>query len=111
MAWFHHGWNAGVQPGAAAEGWTNSPDQGNLKRACASPVPVGQHDDPEATDTPGARGHVRGALMMGCMKASARSTRKPRMKQSSIIAAFAKWLDAHRERIPAPLVRTARKGD
>jgi hypothetical protein len=33
------------------------------------------------------------------------------MKQSSIIAAFAKWLDAHRERIPAPLVRTARKGD
>jgi hypothetical protein len=49
--------------------------------------------------------------MMGCMKASARSTRKPSMKQSSIIAAFAKWLDAHRERLPAPLVCTARKGD
>ncbi len=49
--------------------------------------------------------------MMGCMKATARPTRKPSMKQSSIIADFAKWLDANRERFPAPLVCTARKGD
>ena len=33
------------------------------------------------------------------------------MKQSSIIAAFAKWLDANRERLPAPLVVTTRKVD